>query len=62
LISARRSAESGFGFNVPTVSPEHIAEIERWRCIGGIAFHQGSVETLGFGNVSCFLCRLRLLK
>src|SRR5262249_21738886 len=61
-VSARRSAERRFRFNVPTVSPEHISEIEWWRRIGGIAFHQQAVEALGFGNVSGLLCRLCLLK
>jgi len=36
-ISPRRSPERRFRFNLPSVSPKHIAEIERWRCIGGIA-------------------------
>jgi hypothetical protein len=40
-VSARRSAERRFCFNLPTVSPKHISKIERWRRIGGIAFHQG---------------------
>jgi hypothetical protein len=50
-VSARRSAERRFRFNVPTVSPEHIFEIERRRGIGWIALHQDGVEALGLGNV-----------
>jgi uncharacterized protein DUF5906 len=61
-ISARRSAVCRFRFNLPTGSAQHVAEIERWRCIGGIAFHQDAVEALSFGNVSGLLCRLRLFK
>jgi len=61
-ISARRSAESRFRFNLPTGSAQHVAEIERWRCIGGIAFHHDPVEALGFGKVPGLFCRLSLFK
>jgi hypothetical protein len=40
------------------MGPEHVSEIERRRCISQIAFHQNSVEALGFGNISKLLSRL----
>ena len=61
-ISASRGTQSRFRFNFPAVGPKHVAEIERWRCIGGIAFHYEAVEALGFGNVAGVLCRLCPLK
>jgi hypothetical protein len=62
-ISARRSAESRFRFNHPTISPEHIAEIERWCCTGGdrISSRPGR-GALGFGKVPDLFCRLCLVK
>ena len=61
-ISASRGTQSRFRFNFPAVGPEHVAEIERCGCIGGIAFHYEAVEALGFGNVAGVLCRLCPLK
>ena len=57
-----RGPQSGLRFNLAHVSPKHITKIERWRRIGGVAFHQDAVEALGFGNIFGLLCRLCLLK
>src|SRR5215831_11160664 len=61
-ISACRSPERRFRPDVLAVSPEHVAEVERWCCIRGIALDQGAVEPLSFGNVAGVLCRLCLPK
>jgi len=37
-ISARRCAQSGFRLNPAAIRPKQVAEIERRRRIGGVAF------------------------
>src|SRR6516162_4030568 len=49
-ISARRCAQSRLRLNLAAVSSKHVAEIERWCRISGIAIHQDAIEALGFGN------------
>jgi hypothetical protein len=43
---AQLSLARRFGFNPAAGSPKHVPKIERWRCIGRIAFHHDPVEAL----------------